>query len=44
VDPDATLTVAGTSQRVATLLEAVAPDERAGVRLTDLVLEIRDGM
>jgi 2-amino-4-hydroxy-6-hydroxymethyldihydropteridine diphosphokinase len=43
VDPDATLTVAGTPQRVVALLDAVALEERAGVRLTDLVLTIRDG-
>ncbi|WP_135458984.1 2-amino-4-hydroxy-6-hydroxymethyldihydropteridine diphosphokinase [Mycobacterium sp. DL99] len=39
VDPDATLTVAGRSRRVAHLLEEIDPAERAGVRRTDLVLD-----
>jgi 2-amino-4-hydroxy-6-hydroxymethyldihydropteridine diphosphokinase len=38
VDPDATLTVAGESRRVAYLLDELAPAERDGVRLTDLAL------
>ncbi|AKS32193.1 2-amino-4-hydroxy-6-hydroxymethyldihydropteridine diphosphokinase [Mycolicibacterium goodii] len=41
VDPDATLTVAGRSQRVQRLLSEIDPAERAGVRRTDLVLDIR---
>jgi 2-amino-4-hydroxy-6-hydroxymethyldihydropteridine diphosphokinase len=38
VDPAATLTVEGESTPVALLLDAVDPDERAGVRAVDLVL------
>lgn len=38
VEPDATLTVAGTQRRVADLLDALPPDDTAGVRRTDLVL------
>ena len=38
VDPDATLTVAGVTQPVARLLAELDPAERAGVRLTSLVL------
>ncbi|MGV0815704.1 2-amino-4-hydroxy-6-hydroxymethyldihydropteridine diphosphokinase [Mycolicibacterium boenickei] len=38
VDPDATLTVAGRSRRVAHLLEEIDPAERAGVRRTELAL------
>jgi 2-amino-4-hydroxy-6-hydroxymethyldihydropteridine diphosphokinase len=40
VDGAATLTVDGRSQPVARLLDAIDPAERAGVRRTDLVLEI----
>jgi 2-amino-4-hydroxy-6-hydroxymethyldihydropteridine diphosphokinase len=38
VDPDATLTVDGVRRRVADLLAALDPAERAGVRPTDVVL------
>ena len=38
VDPDATLTVARESRRIAHLLDELAPAERDGVRLTDLAL------
>jgi 2-amino-4-hydroxy-6-hydroxymethyldihydropteridine diphosphokinase len=38
VDPDATLTVVGVAQPVARLIAELDPAERAGVRLTDLVL------
>lgn len=38
VDPDATLTVSGEPRRVDRLLDELAPAERDGVRLTDLVL------
>jgi 2-amino-4-hydroxy-6-hydroxymethyldihydropteridine diphosphokinase len=41
VDPDATLTVAGRSRRVADLLEEIDPAERAGVTRTELALGIR---
>lgn len=40
VDPDAELTVAGTVQPVARLLADLDPAERAGVRLTGLVLSL----
>ncbi len=40
-DPGATLTVAGRTDAVAAHLDAVDPDERAGVRPTDLVLRLR---
>ena len=43
VDPDATLTVDGVTQPVNRLLAEVEPAERAGVRLTDLVLPLRTG-
>jgi 2-amino-4-hydroxy-6-hydroxymethyldihydropteridine diphosphokinase len=38
VDPSATLTVAGESMPVERLLDAIDPDERAGVHPVDLVL------
>lgn len=38
VQPDATLTVAGEAEPVEKLLSALDPGERAGVRVTDLVL------
>ena len=38
VEPDAELTVSGVPQRVSRLLEQLEPAERAGVRLTGLVL------
>lgn len=38
VEPDATLTVAGEARSVSRLLDAIDPDERAGVRPVDLVL------
>jgi 2-amino-4-hydroxy-6-hydroxymethyldihydropteridine diphosphokinase len=41
VDPEATLTVAGRTRRVAHLLEEIDPAERAGVRRTDLGLHLR---
>jgi 2-amino-4-hydroxy-6-hydroxymethyldihydropteridine diphosphokinase len=41
VDPDAQLTVAGGKQPVAKLLAQLDPADRAGVRLTGLVLEPR---
>jgi 2-amino-4-hydroxy-6-hydroxymethyldihydropteridine diphosphokinase len=37
-DPEATLTAAGTTRPVSLWLEGLEPAERAGVRLTDLVL------
>lgn len=40
VDPDATLTVAGEPRRVERLLAELDRDERAGVRLTDLILNL----
>jgi 2-amino-4-hydroxy-6-hydroxymethyldihydropteridine diphosphokinase len=42
VDPDATLTVAGEHRPVARLLAEIDPAERAGVRLTGLVLGVED--
>ena len=42
VDPDATLTVAGVTQPVARLLADLDPAERAGVKLTSLVLGPRN--
>lgn len=41
VAPDATLAVAGRTERVDTLLARLDPAERAGVRRTDLRLELR---
>jgi 2-amino-4-hydroxy-6-hydroxymethyldihydropteridine diphosphokinase len=41
VDPDATLTVAGGKQPVAKLIAELDPADRAGVRHTDFVLELR---
>lgn len=41
LDPDATLTVVGEPRPVQRLLSEIDPAERAGVRLTDLVLELR---
>jgi 2-amino-4-hydroxy-6-hydroxymethyldihydropteridine diphosphokinase len=41
IDPDATLTVAGGKQSVAKLIAELDPADRAGVRHTDLVLELR---
>jgi 2-amino-4-hydroxy-6-hydroxymethyldihydropteridine diphosphokinase len=38
VDPDATLTVAGEPRPIAHLLDELAPDERDGVRRTELAL------
>jgi 2-amino-4-hydroxy-6-hydroxymethyldihydropteridine diphosphokinase len=38
VDPDATLTVAGELRPIAHLLDELAPDERDGVRRTELAL------
>ena len=40
VDPDATLTVAGSTSAVAGLLAELEPAERAGVRLTGVVLGV----
>lgn len=40
VEPDARLTVAGRRCAVADLLDELAPADRAGVRLTDLVLQL----
>ncbi|MET0758331.1 MAG: 2-amino-4-hydroxy-6-hydroxymethyldihydropteridine diphosphokinase [Mycobacterium sp.] len=42
VDPDATLTVAGVTQPVARLLADLDPAERAGVKLTSVVLGPRN--
>lgn len=41
LDPDATLTVAGEPRPAQRLLSEIDPAERAGVLLTDLVLELR---
>ncbi|MDV3128810.1 2-amino-4-hydroxy-6-hydroxymethyldihydropteridine diphosphokinase [Mycobacterium sp. 21AC1] len=41
LDPDAALTVSGESRPVQRLLSEIDPAERAGVRPTDLVLELR---
>jgi 2-amino-4-hydroxy-6-hydroxymethyldihydropteridine diphosphokinase len=41
VDPDASLTVAGGKQPVAKLIAELDPNDRAGVRHTDFVLEPR---
>jgi 2-amino-4-hydroxy-6-hydroxymethyldihydropteridine diphosphokinase len=41
IDPDATLTVAGGKQSVAKLIAELDPNDRAGVRHTDFVLEPR---
>jgi 2-amino-4-hydroxy-6-hydroxymethyldihydropteridine diphosphokinase len=41
VDPDASLTVAGGKQSVAKLIAELDPNDRAGVRHTDFVLEPR---
>ena len=40
IDPDARLTVAGTSRTVASLLAELAPADRDGVRLSTLTLEL----
>jgi 2-amino-4-hydroxy-6-hydroxymethyldihydropteridine diphosphokinase len=41
IDPDAALTVAGGKQSVAKLIAQLEPSDRAGVRHTDFVLELR---
>jgi 2-amino-4-hydroxy-6-hydroxymethyldihydropteridine diphosphokinase len=41
IDPDAALTVAGGKQSVAKLIAQLEPNDRAGVRHTDFVLELR---
>ena len=43
VDPDAELTVSGGRQPVARLLAELDPTDRAGVRLSELVLEPKSG-
>lgn len=43
VDPGAELTVAGGKQPIAKLLAELDPADRAGVRLTEWVLELRNG-
>jgi len=40
IDPDARLTVAGTSRTVASLLAELEPADRDGVRLSTLTLEL----
>jgi 2-amino-4-hydroxy-6-hydroxymethyldihydropteridine diphosphokinase len=43
IDPDARLTVAGTSRSVASLVAELEPADRDGVRLSTLTLEPKSG-